>query len=221
MNKLINMHPVNLKYNRRLCSLYTGPKGSSLNRLYLIKPLASYTNCDIEKNNIFVSARLHRDSGVVYCWVNNVNHKCYVGSSINFNMRLYKYYSVKHIHNSKSAISSALSKYGYSNFSLHILEYCYKDESIKKEQHYIELLKPEYNIFKKAGSSLGFKHSEKTLNLFREERKVSDTTKKNLSWAAKKRILTPEEKKKISIYRLGKRLPLETCNKISASTSES
>lgn len=31
---------------------------------------------------------------------------------------------------------------------------------IKREQHYIDLLKPKYNILKIAGSRLGAKHSE-------------------------------------------------------------
>jgi group I intron endonuclease len=53
-------------------------------------------------------------------------------------------------------------KYGYSNFSLDILEYCKPDLLIKREQYYIDLLDPEYNILKVAGSVLGFKHSEAT-----------------------------------------------------------
>ena len=31
-----------------------------------------------------------------------------------------------------------------------------------REQYYLDCLKPEYNILKIAGSSLGFKHSEET-----------------------------------------------------------
>jgi group I intron endonuclease len=60
-------------------------------------------------------------------------------------------------------IYKALLKYGYSNFSLEILEYCKKSEVIRREQYYLELLKPEYNVLKIAGSSLGYKHSENTL----------------------------------------------------------
>ena len=56
----------------------------------------------------------------------------------------------------------ALLKYGYSNFSIDILEYCEPNVKISREQYYIVLLKPEYNILKKAGSNLGFKHSEAT-----------------------------------------------------------
>jgi group I intron endonuclease len=40
------------------------------------------------------------------------------------------------------------------------LEYCDKKETLIREQYYLDLLKPEYNILKKAGSALGFKHSE-------------------------------------------------------------
>jgi len=36
-----------------------------------------------------------------------------------------------------SAIYSALLKYGYSNFSLDILEYCEIDALIEREQYYI------------------------------------------------------------------------------------
>ena len=196
------------------CSYSTNSKGALFNKLYLIKPIRSYTNCDLEKNNMFANTREYKDKGVVYCWVNNINKKCYVGSSINFSARLYKYYSIKQLYDSKSAISNALSKYGYSNFSMHILECCDKSISISREQYFIDLLCSEYNILKKAGSSLGFKHSENTLKKFKEERKVSKVTRENLSLAAKKRILT--EKKNLSLARLGKKLSVTTREKISA-----
>ena len=56
-------------------------------------------------------------------------------------------------------IYKAILKYGYSNFSLEILEYCEPNLLISREQYYIDLLEPEYNILKIAYSSLGFKHS--------------------------------------------------------------
>lgn len=61
------------------------------------------------------------------------------------------------------SICKALKKYGHSNFSLEILEYCEPKDAIKKEQDYLDLLEPNYNILKKAGSSLGYKHTETTL----------------------------------------------------------
>lgn len=64
---------------------------------------------------------------------------------------------------SKSHVLSAILKYGYSKFSVEILEYCSPEECIKREQHFIDLLKPSFNLKRKAGSSLGYKHGEETL----------------------------------------------------------
>lgn len=60
-------------------------------------------------------------------------------------------------------ICKSLLKYGYSKFRLEILEYCDRSDLIKREQHYIDILKPKYNILKLAGSSLGYKHDELAL----------------------------------------------------------
>ncbi len=115
-----------------------------------------------------------------------------------------------------TAIHNALLKYGYSNFTLDILEYCEGVDPIIREQYYLDLLKPEYNILEQAGSLLGFKHSEETLKYFKDNRKVSEETRKNLSLAATGRILTEEDKKKISHSRQGIKLSDDTRAKISA-----
>ena len=59
-------------------------------------------------------------------------------------------------------IYKALLKYGYSVFKLEILEYCDPKNVIKREQYYLNLLEPKYNILQIAGSSFGYKHSEET-----------------------------------------------------------
>lgn len=66
-----------------------------------------------------------------------------------------------------SIIYRSLLKNGYSNFSLEILEYCSPENTTLREQYYMDLLNPEYNILKTAGSFLGFKHSEETIEKFR------------------------------------------------------
>ena len=63
----------------------------------------------------------------------------------------------------KSIIYSSLLKHGHINFSLEILEYCEQSSLLIREQYYLDLLKPEYNICKVAGSSLGRKHSTETI----------------------------------------------------------
>jgi group I intron endonuclease len=77
-------------------------------------------------------------------------------------------------------INKALNKYKHSDFRLEILEYCDTSAVLSREQYYINLLKPKYNILLIAGSSLGFKHSEKTLKNMRD-RKHSEETRVKMS----------------------------------------
>lgn len=85
---------------------------------------------------------------------------------MNLSKRLRDYYSIRFLEREVKRINSviymALLKYGYSSFSLEILEYCEPKKCIEREQYYLDLLKSEYNTLKNAGSLLGFKHSEET-----------------------------------------------------------
>jgi group I intron endonuclease len=112
------------------------------------------------------------------------------------------------------AIYKAIVKYGHSNFKLEILEYCDKTKVLVREQYYIDLLKPEYNILTIAGSSLGFKHTQKTLNMFKF-RSASVETRFNLSKSAKGRVLSEETRTKISVARKGIKLSEVTRDKLS------
>ncbi len=102
------------------------------------------------------------------------------------------YYNAKRLIKEKIAIYDAILKYGHSNFSLEILEYCDQSDLIKREQYYFDSLKPEYNILKTAGSLLGFKHSDKTrakLSAILKGRKHSLYTKILMSKAAKRKTI--------------------------------
>lgn len=57
---------------------------------------------------------------------------------------------------------NSLLKHGHHYFSLEILEYCEKNKATTREQYFLDLFNPEYNILSKAGSSLGHIHSEDT-----------------------------------------------------------
>ena len=107
------------------------------------------------------------------------------------------------MNNSSMIISQALLKYGYSNFSLEILEYCEVSELLTKENYYFELLKPEYNILKEAGSSLGKKHS--------------DETKFKISASQIGKKISKEVRARISSSLLGRKFSDETLAKMSVS----
>lgn len=81
---------------------------------------------------------------------------------------MYTYYSLASLVKSNRPIDRALLKYGFSNFKLEILEYSDKKNVLIREQYYMDLLKPEYNIAEKAGSTLGYKHTPESLAKMRD-----------------------------------------------------
>lgn len=95
-------------------------------------------------------------------------------------------------------IHKALLKYGYSNFSFEILEYCEKKDVIQREQHYFDLCKPEYNILKVAGSPLGRKHSEETLERMRTLHLHDEEVRQNRIKARLGFKITEDTRQKIS-----------------------
>jgi group I intron endonuclease len=104
-------------------------------------------------------------------------------------------------------ICRALLKYGYSNFSLEILEYCEPENAIKREQYFLDLLNPEYNILKTAGSSLGRKHSVEAKAKMAEGklgRKLSEETKLKISDYRTGRVHSAETKAKMAAANLGR-----------------
>lgn len=102
----------------------------------------------------------------VYRWTNNISGASYIGSSTNLTRRFRDYFSLlfleKEVLKTQSIIYRALLKYDYFNFTLEILEYCESADTIKREQYYLDLYKPEYNICLIAGSSLGRITSDET-----------------------------------------------------------
>lgn len=133
--------------------------------------------------------------------MNNLNGKTYVGSAINLSKRLGSYFNEKELNKNPRPIQDALLKYGHLNFTLEILEYCSKAKLLEREQFYLDLLIPDYNILKYAYSLLGFKHSEETLEKL------------------KTRIVSPEHKEILSSIHKGKLVSEETRNKLAAATA--
>ncbi len=138
---------------------------SNTNNNFNVSPQIKYYNADADKVNIFAD---NRKKIGIYRWINNLNGKTYIGSSSNLSVRFYTYYSLRYLAKSNRPMERSLLKYGFSNFSLEILEYCNLEDLLKREQFYLDILKPEYNILEKAGSTLGYKHSEESIKKMRD-----------------------------------------------------
>lgn len=97
----------------------------------------------------------------IYMLMNKKTKKIYIGQSSNLSNRFKNYFNFSYI-NSKASltINRALIEYGYSNFSVSILEYCDKSDLLTREQFYFDKLNPQYNLLKIAGSSLNSKYFE-------------------------------------------------------------
>jgi len=178
-------------------------------------PVVIFTDAFLNKSVIL---RDTKNKAGIYRWVNKVNGNTYIGSSVNLGRRLRVYYDFSYlsvrVQKSKSRIYSAILKHGYSNFQLEILEYCTKENAISREQYYIDLLNPVYNLNSIAGSRLGSTHSEETKRKMRntaQGRKMSEQAKILLSLANKGmnnpnfgKTHRAETKALISTARLGK-----------------
>jgi group I intron endonuclease len=131
------------------------------NKIISKDPVIFYENVETMKIDIL---KANKGKTGIYMWTSKKYGKSYIGSAIDLSKRFGNYFSLSYLETKKSnsVIYKALLKYSYSNFTLEIMEYCDKNSLISREQYYIDSLKPEYNICKIAGSSLGFKHSEET-----------------------------------------------------------
>lgn len=97
---------------------------------------------DIFKDNKYKSG--------IYIIYNNINNKIYIGRSTNLRNRFMEYYNTNYLNrrvaDGNSRIYKDLLIYGYLNFSFEVLEYCDINSIAEREQYYICLFQPEYNI---------------------------------------------------------------------------
>lgn len=135
-----------------------------------IKPVKYYSDAYAMKLLIL---KENKNKSGIYRFTNKLNGNFYIGSSINLSNRFTRYFNIAYISKVKNnlTISRALIKYGYSNFTLEILEYCEIPLLLDREQYYLDLLKPTYNIAKIAGSTLGVLKSKEM------KEKISKTLK--------------------------------------------
>jgi group I intron endonuclease len=104
----------------------------------------------------------------IYKILNTHNRMIYVGSAVDFQQRFYLhiYHLNANTHFNKH-LQNAWNKYGENAFEFKILEFCEKDNLIKREQHWIDWTlcyqrEIGYNSRRKAETNLGLQWSEET-----------------------------------------------------------
>lgn len=169
------------------------------------KPIKSYYDLHLLRTQLLILKENKQKSGI-YCIFNNLNGKFYIGSAIT--NRINTRFRNHCIHGTGSSLlKKSINKYGLENFSFFILEYYpgfVHKENMKKahlnllsrETYYINLLNPYYNILTSGFSSLGYKHSEETINKMKMN--YSETRKLKIGNLNKNKSLSNETKSLLS-----------------------
>lgn len=160
----------------------------------------------------------------IYAILNTLNDKIYIGSAVRIQYRWKNHrIALQYNKHSNRYLQSAYNEHIYSTnpFIFTILEYCEVDKLIEREQYYIDLLKSSnrefgYNLSPNAGSCIGVKHSEQTLELWSKQRKGkkrSDEAKASIKAGWKQRRergpVSEETRRKLSESHKGYKHPEE------------
>lgn len=155
----------------------------------------------------------------IYKIVNKVTGKFYIGSSVNFKRRwcMHKFELKRGNHGNKY-LQRAWDKYGEKNFIFEAIKEVepIKEKILKEEQLYLDTLSPYdengYNISKKAGNILGYRHTDEARKKIVESKlgkPRSEETKRKLSEAQKGKIIPQETRDKISKTLKGRPSPMK------------
>lgn len=108
----------------------------------------------------------------IYIITNVINGKQYVGSSNHVKYRLRRHFQLLRddIHQNPK-LQAGYNKHAKQAFTSTIIEEVCVEKLIEREQYYIDTLSPWYNVCQTAGSVLGIKHSQETIQLCIEANK--------------------------------------------------
>lgn len=91
----------------------------------------------------------------IYAIVNTINGKRYIGSAVNIERRWYMHrWALERDRHHSHRLQTAWRKYGEAAFQFIIIDRCPVDYLIQREQHFMDTLRPQYNIarFAQGGS---------------------------------------------------------------------
>ena len=146
----------------------------------------------------------NKTSGI-YAIVNKINWHIYIGSSENITNRWKRHYKLlQNGEHHSNHLQHAWNKYGADCFKFVIIFLCNKHNLLACEQFYIDILRPEYNVSPKAGSSMGIIRSEE----YRLKQSISQRGK----------IISKETRERISHGMMGKQNSLGVKRSVSEET---
>jgi group I intron endonuclease len=141
-------------------------------------PIKVFNNLD-NNEMVILYAKLLRNKAGIYCFVNTINNKRYIGSAKDLYLRLIEHLAGK---KSNSALQKAILKYGLDKFDFCVYEYfTYHSKVVSNkaltdlETSYIEKYPFEnlYNFMKTATSLESYKHTDeaklKMLDRFKDK----------------------------------------------------
>ena len=99
----------------------------------------------------------------VYKIRNIVNNKCYIGSTTGTlkNRCITHRCNLRYNRHTNQHLQNSWNKYGEDGFEFSLVELCQPNQCFDREQYYIDILKPEYNIIQFVGQGiLGYKHTD-------------------------------------------------------------
>lgn len=136
--------------------------------------------------------------------------KLYVGSSCWFQHRKWRHLNnIKHRDHHNVKIENHAIAYGIDDLKFFVIELVAdKKQLVKREQFFINILNPSFNINKIATNRTGRKHSEETKRKIGEGNKgkiMSAEARVKISKAALGRKRSAEERLQMSISRKGKK----------------
>lgn len=148
--------------------------------------------------------------------------KKYIGSTVNISNRICGHHNnlSKGAHINKY-LQNHVNKYGINDLLFYVVEFCPKEKLLEREQYYIDTRRPEFNIAKVAGNTLGVIHSEEAKRKMSESNKgipKSEEHKKKISESHQRHFASPEGKetrRKMSEALKGRTFSEETRMKIS------
>lgn len=140
-------------------------KDHSITNLNLPEPVYILNNL-ADKSNVLSQRNILSNKAGIYCFINKLNDKQYIGSAKDLYIRMNEHLSNR---KSNTALQAAIIKYGLNNFNFYVYEYfSYENKLTSKklltdlETSYIKKFNFNrlYNFMYSATSLTGYKHTE-------------------------------------------------------------